>query len=433
MSQTKTALKKIASGEEYKTIGAAVENKDYEAMCDPYIQISALLVEEEKKIKDTLENLPWRDKAEVCQKFQSDFYLAVERILPLWHRIDSELKKLKITESEVFGFGSKGDPLVRTPEGRIVVLRGPKLEEGEKVRFRVVTEGEKIDFGEVFKLTSASLYSVFTQDTREKIKSSFSSVEESLEILLTDLDENRLPELGELLKKLEGVNELASKLQAQERERIAAQVLRYRRKLLDAVSTMLMFDFISREEEREIGDFYKDDKDQRDRALMAPGLFRYRTHEALKEELLSEGDLRGYSEVFKSMEDKVESMDSAMELMEFESRIEDALPKAKKYLDKIDSLLERLTRKAGQVASGLADEGVIDPHEIRSAVRSAFAEKLLLAELRTIFRSSEEFFSLRGALFELNKNMGNSNGTSAEAALKPYLRQKIAQAFEYSD
>jgi len=433
MSQTKTALKKIASGEEYRALAATVEDIDYEAMCDSYIQISALLEEEEKKIKEKLENLPWRDKTEPYQKFQSDFHLAVERILPLWHRIDSELKKLKITESEVFGFGSKGDPLVRTPEGRIVVLRGPKLEEGEKVRFRVVAEGEKIDFGEVFKLTSGSLYSVFTQEIREKIKGSFISIEESLETLVTGLDESRLPELGELLKKLDGVNELASKLQVQERERIAAQVLRYRRKLLDAAGTMLMFDFISREEEREIEDFYKDDKDQKASALMAPGLFRYQTHEALKEELLSGDEPRGYSEVFKTMEDKVESMDSALELMEFKTKIEDALPKAKMYLGKIDRLLEKLTKKAGQVASGLADERVSDPHEIRSAIRSAFAGKFLLAEVRAVFRSSEEFFGLRGALLELNKSMGNSNGTSAEAALKPYLRQKIAQAFEYSD
>ncbi|MFC1963634.1 hypothetical protein ACFLVL_03330 [Chloroflexota bacterium] len=433
MSHTKTALKKIAGSEEYKALASAVENADYEAMCNSYVSISTLLEDEEKKIEETLENLPWRDKAEVCQKFQTTFHFSVERLLPLWHRINLELQNLKITESEVFGFGSKGDPLVKTPEGRIVVLRDPKLEQGEKVRFRVVAVGAKIDFGDVFELTADSLYSIFTQNIRDNVRSSLSSIEECLEALLASLNEGRFSELGEALKKLEGIDELASKLQTRDKERIAAQVLRYRRKLLDAASTMLMFDFVSRNEEREIEEFYKDDKDQKARALSAPGLFRHRTHEALKAELLLGGELRRYSEVFKTMEDKVESMDSALELMEFEASVKDAFPRVKRYLEKIDRLLERLTKRARQVASSLADESANDLEAIYSTISNAFAEKFLLSELRKAIRSSEEFFNLRGALSELGKSMGDQGSTLAEAALKPYLYQKFFQVFEYRD
>ena len=433
MSQTKKALKKIASGEEYKTLVEAVEEANYEAISSSYRQILELLEEEKRKRRKQIESLPRKNKEETWQKFLSAFDLATKRILPLWHQINSELQKRKVMEGEVFGFGSKGDPLVKTPEGRIVVLRDSRLKEGERVRFKVVSEGEKIGFGKVFELTPDSLYFIFTQDVRERLRNSLNLAKDRFKACLESLNEGQLPDLKEPLKGLEEVEKLASELHGEERERIIGQVLGYRKRLLKAAGTKLMFDLISQEEEKEIENFYQHEQEQKTKALSAPGLFRRHTFEAVKRELFIGDKLQRYSEVLKEMEERLDSMDSALELLEFKSRIKEAYPKAKRYLEKMDQLFDSLVKKTKQVTDSLAEKGVSEPEEIRSAIKDAFSEKTLLAEFRKVFRSAEEFFALRGALLELRKRVGNPDSSLSEAAIRPYLRLKVSQAFKDKD
>ena len=141
MSYTKRILRDIASGTEYKALADAIEQADYEVIFGSYMRISKLISSGEEKIEESIESLPVRSKNERLDKFRQSFDLAIERMLPLWQQLNRALINSKITEGEVFGFGKKGDPLVRTPEGIIVALRGSELEKGNKVRFVVEHEG----------------------------------------------------------------------------------------------------------------------------------------------------------------------------------------------------------------------------------------------------------------------------------------------------
>jgi len=49
--------------------------------------------------------------------------------------------------------------------------------------------------------------------------------------------------------------------------------------------------------------------------------------------------------------------------------------------------------------------------------------------LSRVFRTSKEFVSLRGSLMELNRKLKDEESLLAETTFKPYLQQKILQAF----
>ena len=429
MSQTKRILKGIASGEEYQALAAAIERVDYKAMFASYMRISQLLSEGKGKIEKSLENLPLQNKDERRGKFLRDFELATERILPLWHQLNTELMKRKVMEGEVFSFGKKGDPLVKGPEGTIVVLPGSKLEKGERIRFRVVQETEKLSFGRVLDLTPQSFYFLITQEAREEIRNSLALIADRLQISQQPLNEGSLSELGELLQKLEDIKKLSSTLQAEERERATAQVTKYRERLLHGASIRLMSDFISQQEEREIENFYQDNHEEKTKALLALGLFRRHTYEAARESLFLGDRPEGYTEVLSEMKNKVDSMDSAIEFLKFKSAIDEVYPKAKGYFEKMDRLFENLTQRAKGVANVLSNKEVVDPEEIYLTIKNAFPEEVLFLELRKAFRSSKEFLSLRGAFTELNRWLRNQETLSSEAAFRPYLHRKVLQAF----
>lgn len=432
MSQTRRILKEIASTGEYEALVAAVEQADYEAMFGNYVRISERLSRGKRVIEESIENLPLQNKEERRDKFFRAFELATQRILPVWHQLHQQLHsglaERKIMEGEVFGFGRKGDPLVKTPEGVIVVLNGLKAEEGERVRFRVVQETETLSFGRVFELNPQFFYLLMTQEARQKIEDSLAVIGDRLETSPEPLNEVSLSELGELLHKLEDIGKLSSPFRAGERERIAAQVLRYRKGLLYGAGIRIMFEFISRQEEKDIDNFYQDGYEEKATALLAVGLFRRHTYEAAKGLLLSDKP-EGYEQVMSEMEDKIDSMDSAMKLLEFRSAVDDVYPRAKRYLGKMGGLFDRLAERAKRVTEALSQKGVADPEEIELAIKKAFSEETLFVELRKAFGSSKEFLSLRGALAELNRKLGNQESTSAEAAFRPYLRHKILQAF----
>jgi len=429
MSQTKRILKEIASGEDYQALATAMNQVDYQAMFVPYMRICQLVSEGKGRIEESIENLPLQNKDERRAQFLRDFELATERILPLWHQLNSELTKRNVMEGEVFGFGKKGDPLVKRPEGTIVVLPGAKLEEGERVRFRVVQEADKLNFGRILDLNPQSFYFLITQEAREQIRDTLALIRDRLQTSPQPWNEGALSEIGELLQKLEEVKRLSSTLRTEERERVAAQITRYRKGLLHGASIGLMSDFISQQEEREIEDFYQDSHEEKTKAMLALGLFRRHTYEAARESLFLGDRPEGYTEVLSEMENEVDSMDSAIELLDAKSALDEVYPKAKGYFERMDRLFESLVQRAERIAAALSNKEVVDPEEIHQAIENAFPEKLLFLELRKAFRSSKELLSLRSAFTEMNRWLRNQEIVSSEAAFRPYLHHKVLQAF----
>ena len=124
MSQTRKTLKKIASTDQYQALVTAVKEADYETIVSSYIKLSQLLEEAEREIEGKIQSLPRRNKGEDYKRFRTAFAARIRMVLPQWYWVDSELRERGVVEGEVFGFGSKGDPIVRTAEGRVVALKG---------------------------------------------------------------------------------------------------------------------------------------------------------------------------------------------------------------------------------------------------------------------------------------------------------------------
>lgn len=426
MSQAIKTLKKLAAGEEYKALVQAIESEDYAGICQSYRQISELLKEARKQVLERIQNLPRQNKEEDSQRFQGAFDRRVNFLLPQWYRLDLQLREQKIMEGQVCGLGKKGDPLVKTPEGRVVVVRGTNLKEGERVTFKVVAEGEKLSFGRQFELTGDYLYLLLNREKRARIKSLFDSIGERLR----DHEGKSSPaELNELLAELDNATEEVGGLRDAEKERALAMIRSYRQRLVRDSCLKLSFEFISGEEEREIREICQGNGEETARALSAPGLFRRETHDSLKAELFAGEEIRGYPEMLKSLESKLDSMNAALELIEFKSRVEKVSPLAKQYLEKMDRLFQRLSRRAQQVAFSLAEKEIHSIEDVHSTIGEAFSGANLRYELRNIFRNPEEFFALRGALTELRAIVGDRSHVAAESAVKPYLVQEITAAF----
>lgn len=426
MSQTKAALKQIASSEEYKALAEAIEKGDFATICKSYLSVAGVLEKTKSEIKEKIKNLPRRNKEAEYQRFVNAFDVRARATLPFWYKVDSELKSRKIMEGVVVGIGSKGDPLVRTDTGRLVVLNDAKLTEGVKVRFRVVAESEKVDFGRVFELTAESFYSILTEDAREKIRTSFISVRGRIGASAEGYDSAGL---DEALKELENVRQLADKLQPEEKERAIARAKIQRRQLLNQVCMQMMFDTIAQEEEREIRGLYAGDEKKIAEALAAPGLFRQQSYAKAKEEVFAGDEVHGFAEVLSRMEDQVDNMQAAMDLLQFKAKIEDAIPKAKGYLEGMERLYDGLARRLNRLVPELVEANISETKQVMSAITNAFLPEVLASELRRAFHGSEDFSALRGAFVELRTRFGDPNGAVEEAAFKPYLQQRIEQAF----
>ena len=433
MSHTARMLKEIASSEEYRGLLAAIEEIDFESMFASYMRVRDRIKKGRATIEESIESLPTQNKEERRGKFSHAFELATERILPVWHQLDRQLDfgctRRNIMGGEVFGFGKKGDPLVKTPSGATVVLSGSKAQEGERVWFRVLQETEKISFGRVFQIDVRSFYLLLTHQAREQITDCLAFVRQQSEVFPESTDEGRSFDLAELLRKLGEAKELSSGLRDEDRERITVQVMNYRKRLLAAAGERMMFDFISRQEEEDIESFYQDGQQERVKALAAMGLFRRGTYEAARQKFRAGDGPDGYAEALGEMRARVDSMDAAVELLDFQSALDDVYPRAKRYLQMMDRLFNRLAGRGSQVADALSRRDVIDPEEVSAALRTAVSEEGLLSELRKAFRSSKEFMSLRGAFLELHRRLGNHEAVAAETAFRPYLRHKVLQAF----
>ncbi|MBI4302867.1 MAG: hypothetical protein HY665_00805 [Chloroflexi bacterium] len=428
MSQASKVLKQIASGEEYKALVEAIEKADYQAIASSYVQVKGRLQAGEKEIVEKIQTLPRLNKDEDSQKFRSAFQLRVQTTLPKWYDLNQELQKQKVMEGVVSGFGSKGDPLVRTPEGRIVVVTGATPKEGDKIRFRVVAEGKNADFGEACELTADLFYSIINRGEREEIMKSLVTVEERLRRPVV-VDEEALAELGDLLQRLEKARELTARLEQKEKERILGRILAYRKRLLEGTIIKLAFELLSRGEEREIRESLAGNEEEIARALSAPGLFRQEAHKALKTELFSGEKIKGYDEALQKLESNIDSMRAALELEEFKAGMGEFQSAGKRYMDKMDMFFDRLFVRARQTATSIAEGSQQNIEEIKSAVSNSFSGEAACSELRRVFRNAEEFVALRAALVTLRTKLGNSEAALAEAALKPYLRQKINLAF----
>jgi hypothetical protein len=428
MSQTVKTLKKIAASEEYQVLETAIKQVDPEAIFNSYKRISEILEESEKEILDKIQQLPRHNKDQDWQRFRLALTARSQTILPHWHWVNEQLKKQKIMEGKVAGFGSKGDPLAKTPEGRIVVIRGATLKEGDKVRFKVVAEGEKIDFGRVLELSPDTFYFILTQDTRERVTNTLNSIRDHIDSYLRGKVEGTLSELSQLLLEFKDISELPNKLRGEEKERMLARIQEYRTRLLKTSMIKLVFDFIAKREERDIVDSCQGNQEQIARALSAPGLFRHQAHLSLKAELLSGDKPKGYPEIVNQLEKNLDSMETALQLMDFKNRIEKVYPLAKRYLEGMDLFFERLNRKAMDLAFTLG-ENVGDVSQIESSIEVAFSLEALGTELRRTFRNPEEFLNLRGAVNELRLRLGNAEASQAEAAIEPYLRRIMSFAF----
>jgi hypothetical protein len=429
MSQASKTLKKIAAGEAYQSLETAIKEGDYAAVFTAYTQVAELLKEAEKEIGETIQNLPRQNREEDYQRFRSAFVLRSQTALPLWYWINSELEKQKVADGEVFALGEKGDPLVRTPGGKVVVIQGATLEKGDRVRFRVITEGAKISFGRVFALNEDAFYFVLSQETRDQIRHSLNALKDRIDQYFRSGDDDGLNELGEIMAGLEVVNQLAAKLKADEGESVIARVRTYRKRLMDACLARLVSRFLSDWEEKQVATSGDGDHQQLALALSAPGIFRSQAYETLKKEFLTPEKPRGYQEAIERMEQDLNSMDCALKLLDFEKRIDEAYPAAKTYLGRMDRLFRGLSQKAQQVTAEVGSREICDVAEIRSAIASAFSDDNLYRELRGAFRSAAEFFTLRRALVELQTRLGNDESVQKEAAIKPYLSRVITAAF----
>ncbi len=433
MSQTSKVIKDIATGEAYTQLTSSIEQNDYKSMFEAYALIEAELQEGKTKIEEGIENLPVRNIRDHREKFQKAFDQARVRMLPLWDQIRRQLEKGMqsngVLEGEVFGAGKKGDSLVKAPDGAVVVLGGAKIEPGKRVKFTIMQEAGKVKFGRVFNLEAQNFYLMVTQETRDRVRAMLASIEEAVDTFQERLQEDPWPELGRLLEDLEAVKSLTAALQTEERRRIFNQITRYRRVLIHQAGTRFMFKYIAEREENEIQQFYQDGQEERSRALSALGLFRRYTYDSVKQEILSGEKPEGYTEIVNQLNEEVDSMDSAMRLLDFESAMDEVHPRAKGYLERMDKFFDALAQKARRVTETLAEKGITDHQEIRLAIETAFTPEALLRELRYTFRSPRDFLSSRKAFLELNRMLKNEEAVTAESTFRPYLNYKVQQAF----
>jgi hypothetical protein len=426
MSQASKVLKEIAAMPEYAAIAQAIEKNDYEAIANSYKQLNTIIEEKKKQILEKIDSLVRQNKGEDRQQFINAFSLRISTTLPQWHRLNLLMQEQKVTEGEVIGVGSKGDPMLRTPDGKLTIISGLTAEKGAKVTLRITKEGEKVNFGQTIEFNPDFFYILLNQTMLTGIRERFNAIEERLKVSVGEITPALL---GELLQELEKVRELANGLRQDEKERVNSRILVFRKQLLGEYGVKMAMEFIERQETDEITALCSADALKLTCALAAPGLFRYQSYQAIKAELLNGKELKGYTETLSRLENNLDSMDTALKLMEFKSGFEEVEPSARAYLDKIDILFEKLNRKARIVVTAMAEDKIGTVEDIQSRIETAFAGKGACSEIRGVFRSPTEFFASRESLAKLRAMLGNAGSHDAETAIHPYIADKIHQAF----
>ncbi len=355
MSQASKVLKEIAAGPEYAALAQAMEKGDYETIANSYKQLNAIIEDKKKQILEKIDGLVRQNKGEDRQQFLSAFSVRLSTTLPQWHRLNSLMQEQKVTEGEVIGVGSKGDPMVRTPDGKLTIISGLTAERGTKVTFRVTREGEKVNFGQAIEFNPDFFYFLLNQTMLTGIHDRLTAIEERLK---AGAGEMTPVLLSELLQELEKMGKLANDLRPDEKEKVNARILVFRRRLLGEYGVKMAMEFIEQQETDEIAAICSGDARKLTCALAAPGLFRYQSYRAIKAELFDGKELKGYAETVSRLENSLDSMDTAVKLMEFKSGFEEVEPSARAYLDKIDILFERLNRKARTMVASMVEEKI---------------------------------------------------------------------------
>jgi hypothetical protein len=429
MSHTNKILRTIATGEEYKSLCAAIDNRDYQTLYTAFTRLSHMLKEAGKEVEDKIDNLPRQNKDEDRRKFQKAFEMRSQAAVPQWHWINSQIQKQNIIDGIVVSIGKMGDPITRTPAGKLVVLSGSKAKEGDKVTFTVVSEGPKIDFGRQFELTPDNFYFLLNQEVHQKVNDSLDAVQKELESFPGTSDAENLSRMDKMLKMLEEVRELSPKMLDIEREKVLKRVMIYRRRLLGSIVEKLALDLISDEEEKAIRELCGGDEAKIAVVLTAPGLFNPKSFSVFKEGLFNGDKIRGYEEILAENENKIDTMDSALKFEEFKAAIDELQPKAQLYVDKMEQLFQRLRFKAKQLSNTIVDDKTGSTEAVLGKIGEAFSEKELGNELQYVFRSAKVYLDARGATMNLKAKLGDTKYAVAESILKPYLRQKVDRAF----
>ena len=422
MSQASKALKEIASGQEYTDLVQAIEKSDYEAIAVNYQKLIQSLEEKKKQILEKIDTLPRQNKDTDRAQFISAFNRLIGSTLPQWEALNLRMKEQKVATGEVFSVGVKGDPMVRSPEGKTVIVSGVTAEKGTRLIYRVTRENDKVDFGRGVELNKEFFYSLLNQNILGKVVTTFDTIEARIKEgnLTTEV-------INELLAGLQNIREMANSLRPEERTGISSRILAYRKKLLMDYSTKLAFEFIENTEVQEITAISADKAPQ---ALAAPGLFRTSSIQMLKNELFDGNKLKGYGETLKQMESGLNNMEAAMKLMEFKAGIEEVERSAKLFFDRLDVLADRLDKKVRNSIYNIAEDKVFTAEEVKNEVEKALSGPALTAELVRVFRSPGDYFSLRESACKLRNMMGSKDAQIAESAIKPYLTQKLNEAFQ---
>ena len=416
MSQASHILKEIANSPEHRKLVKGIKSADYEQLCTSYVQVSELISKGRTETLDRIQSLPRVNKSKDYQRFKDAFDNRARIVLPEWCWLSVLLKQQGIEEGQVVSFGSKGDPLVRTAEGKIVILTCCDLTQGKRVKFKIQVKGEKVDFGTVVELTPDYFYHIVARDTIARIRTEFNAVKERVANRVAYSHEERLTELSELLTRLEKLRELTLMLRAEEQERILGRVFAYRKRLLSDYSIGLVFGFLSHKEESEIRESCQGDEKRIALILSVPGLFNRRALDELKKELFAGEELRRCAEIRQKLKNKPDDIDMAMELMELRLRTENIYPLVRKYIQKMNVFHRKLSEKAEYFTLTVARERICSVQEIQSAIEKAFSSSAISLELRGVFHSQGEYFSLRAALIELRAILGCQESLSTECA-----------------
>jgi hypothetical protein len=428
MSHTNKVLKSIATSEEYKSLCAAIDSRDYQALYSAFTKLSQLLKDANKEVEEKIDNLPRQNKDEDRRKFQKAFDMRSQAVVPQWHWINAQIQKQNVMDGVVISIGKMGDPITRTPAGKLVVLNGSKAKEGDKVTFTVVTEGPKINFGKQFELTPDTFYFVLNHDLYQKIDDLLDVVQKGLESVPGTSEAENLSRMDEMLKKLEEVRELTSKMLDVEKEKILNRILVYRKRLLGPVIEKMALDLISNEEEKALRELCGGDEEKIAVVLTAPGLYSPKSFNVFKEGLFDGDKIRGYEQILAEHENKIDTMDSALKFEEFKASIDELLPKAQLYVDRMEQLFKRLQSKAKQLTNTVVDDKTGSTEALLGKIKEAFSEKALANELLYSFKSAAVYFDARGAAMNLKTKMGDTKCATAEAILKQYLRQRVNRA-----
>jgi predicted RNA-binding protein with TRAM domain len=346
--------------------------------------------------------------------------------LPHLNRLQSLIDKQDIIEGEIVNIGSKGDPITKASDGKTVIINGIKANKGDRVKYKITNPGPKVDFGKAVEINADFFYAIMNQDTLVRIQSYFDSVDTYFKSSSNKTDGT----LKELLSSLENARALSIKLKPEEQVRINNRILANRKSILADYIINKAFDFIAKEEEEEIGKFFNGDERKLSMVLTTPGIFRHRSLQSLKNDLFIENKLKGYDDIVKGLENNLDSMDGALKLMEFKTKIEELEPQAKTYLSKMGELFTKLNKKSYLTIDTIVEANTTDINEIHKQIENAFSGRSLDIEFRKVFRSLNEFFSLRDAAIKLQACLGNTSYLQAESIFRPYLKQKVASIFE---